>query len=68
MNLLGFPEEYEPRTVFTNVATRPRSDVGEPAPSADPAGAPAGTASSILVGGVPSGAEVMPVTASEPFR
>ena len=47
--------------------TAPRAEVGEPAPIAEPAGAPGGTASLIVVGGVPTGASVMLVTASAPL-
>ncbi|MGY1748404.1 hypothetical protein [Modestobacter sp. SYSU DS0511] len=65
---MGLLEVFEPRSVLTRSTTRPSSEDGEPAPVDEPAGAPAGTASSILVGGVPSGAEVMLVTALAPVR
>src|SRR3954453_9038562 len=64
----GLPEEKLPRTVLTSWTTAPSSESTAPAPIAEPAGAPAGTASLILAGGVPSGAVVMLVTVLAPLR
>jgi hypothetical protein len=53
---------------LTSSTTLPSSEAVEPAPIAEPAGAPAGTASLMGAAGVPSGAEVMLVTALAPVR
>lgn len=66
--LPGLPDANGPRTVSTSLATSPRSEVYDPAPSAEPAGASAGTASLTVDGGVVSGAAVIEVTALAPVR
>jgi hypothetical protein len=64
--LLGLDDEKFPRSVLTSLTTAPSADAGFPAPVVEPAGAPAGTTSLIVVEGIPSGADVIDVTASAP--